>query len=178
MVIASFDTFYNGFIPIQPRVANALGIPTREGEAQRFRIAYAMAEGLDISTEHLGSEGCAVLLSLLPALEGAAAQASKRSAAEAIRTTYSVIDEETESLELDRLLLVLDQFGWSQFSPPLRIASTSELFEEVAARLEESLKHRTYRMVDMWRLRGWNDTAPAEMPRRVIRSSNARPQGG
>lgn len=169
-----YDSYLNGYVPVSRRVANALQIAVRDGEAQRFRIAYALAEELDISTENLGHSGCSVLLDLLPALEAASAASSPTDAAEAIRSArIDIMDD--DGYALTRVMGVLCELGWDRFSPPLRVESLGELYDVIRARLDDPIQHRLFRMLDAWSIRGWNENPPQEETRRLVRSSNARP---
>lgn len=130
-----------GIAPIRRR-GRALEI-----EAQRFRIAYALAEELDISTENFGHSGCSALLDLLPALEAASAASSPTEAAQAIRSTrIDIMDH--DGYELTRVIGVLYELGWDRFSPPLRVESLGELYEVIRERLDDPMQHRLGRMLD------------------------------
>jgi len=141
-----YDSYLNGYAPISRRLANALHIAVRDGEAQRFRIAYGIAEGLDIGTENLGHSGCSALLDLLPAIEVASVADSPKEAAEAIRRSeIDIMDH--DGYALTRVMGVLCEFGWDRFSPPLRVESLGELYEVIRERLDDPIHHRLGRML-------------------------------
>ncbi len=77
-MISSYDAWWNGYVPISARLANALQIATRSGTAERFKIAFAFAEGLEIDTDSgsLGSQGLTLLFDLQDTLEEVALQGS------------------------------------------------------------------------------------------------------
>ncbi len=167
------DVYFNGDTDISDRLANALGLPVRNGTAQRFRIAYALAEGLGINSASLGSEAMSVLLGLLPILEEASLAPTAEAASRCVRDAGGVF--EAKEVALDRSLNILVEFDWWDFSPPIRANGVKELCEQVLWNIEQAMTTRVLRMLAQWQVRGWNDDTPEQAPpRRLVTSSNRK----